>query len=405
MPKKEKGRERKMRKTSEEELSELKEILGREFPFLRKTVTRNLACFILAFVLLFRTYRGWYGRLTLSGIARCFPAKGTGRSRYKRLSRFLDNENFQMVDLTTDLTRLIYEEEDLLPVIIDQTQIGDVQVISANVPAEGRSIPLAITTFEYTRIETSQNLIEEEFLTNLSSRLPKGIKVVEIADRGYGKSILLKNRLERQELFIIRGKRDVIMHYKENKRTCHKSLGRLKHSQRKPRRYRNCFYQGKKEIEVDVIVYREKSFKEPWFLLVPSGKEDILSTERVVELYRRRMMIEVTFRDFKSHLGVRGLSLKVRKGERLDRLLGVMILTYILLLILGISEIGKSLRKRIEIPRSKARHGTRKTLSVLTVSLFAISDTFLLTRDNLINILTECFNQLEREKVFLLPSF
>jgi len=394
-----------MRKTSEEELSELKEILEKEFPSLKKTITRNLSCLIFAFVLLFRTYRGWYGRLTLSGIARCLPTKGSGKSRYKRVTRFLDNENFQMVDLTTDLVRLIYEEENLLPVIIDQTAIGDVQVISANVPAEGRSIPLAISTFEYTKIERSQNLIEEEFLTTLSSRLPKGIKVVQIADRGYGKSILLKNRLERGELFIIRGRRDVIMHYEENGKICRKSLGRLKHSLGKPRRYSGCLYQGKKEIKVDVIVYREKSFKEPWFLLVPSGKEDILSTERVIELYRRRMNIEVTFRDFKSQLGVRGLSLKVRKGKRLDRLLGVMVLTYILLLVLGISEIGKFLRKKIEIPRSKARHGTRKTLSVLTVSLFAISDTFLLTRDNLINILTECFNQLEREKVFLLPFF
>ncbi len=394
-----------MRKTGEEELTELKEILGREFPSLRKTVTRNLSCLIFAFLLLFRTYRGWYGRLTLSGIARCFPTKGTGRSRYKRVSRFLDNKNFQMINLTKDLIRLIYPEENILPVIIDQTAIRNVQVISANVPTEGRSIPIAISTFEYRRIETSQNYIEEEFLTALSSQLPKGIKILEIADRGYGKSVLLKNRLKRRELFIIRGRRDVIVHYEENGKIYHKSIGRLKHSLGKPRRYRGCLYQGRKEIKVDVVVYRERGFKEPWFLLVPSGKEDILSTEKVVELYRRRMNIEVTFRDFKSHLGVRGLSLKVRKGERLNRLLGAMVLTYILLLVLGAGEVGKFLRKRIEILRSKARHGTRKTLSVLTISLFAISDTFLLTRDNLINALTECFNCLEREKVFALPSF
>ena len=77
-------------------------------------------------------------------------------------------------------------------------------------------------------IERSQNHIEEEFLTTLSSRLPKGIKLVQIADRGYGKSILLKNRLQRKELFIIRGKRDVVINYEENKKTCRKSLGRLK---------------------------------------------------------------------------------------------------------------------------------------------------------------------------------
>jgi len=394
-----------MKETGEKELTELKEILEKEFPSLRKTVTRNLTCLIFALILLLRTYRGWYGRLTLSGIARCLPSKGTGKSRYKRLTRFLDNKNFQMINLSKDLIHLIYEEEGFLPVIIDQTAIGDVQVISANVPTEGRSIPTAISTFEYRKIETSQNLLEEEFLSFVSSQLPKELKIVEIADRGYGKSVLLKNRLKRGELFIIRGKRDVIVHYKENGKTYHRSLGRLKYSLGKPRRYRNCLYQGRKEIKVDVIVYRERSFKEPWFLLVPSGKEDILPTERIVELYRRRMNIEVTFRDFKSQLGVRGLSLKVRKGERLDRLLGAMVLTYILLLVLGISEIGKYLRKRIEIPRSKARHGTRKTLSVLTISLFAISDTFLLARDNLINILTECFNWLAREKVFLLPSF
>lgn len=306
-----------MRKTGEEELRELKNILGREFPSLRKTVTRNLSCLIFAFLLLFRTYRGWYGRLTLSGIARCFPAKGTGRSRYKRLSRFLDNGNFKMINLTKDLIRLIYPEENILPVIIDQTAIHDIQAISANVPIEGRSIPIAISTFEYRRIETSQNHLEEEFLTTLSSQLPKGIKILQIADRGYGKSVLLKNRLKREELFIIRGRRDIIVHYEENGKIYRKSLGRLKHSLGKPRRYRGCFYQGNKEIKVDVVVYRERGFKEPWFLLVPSGKEDILPTEKVVELYRRRMNIEVTFRDFKSHLGVRGLSLKVKKRRKI----------------------------------------------------------------------------------------
>ncbi len=47
------------------------------------------------------------------------------------------------------------------------------------------------------------------------------------------------------------------------------------------------------------------------------------------------MNIEVTFRDFKSHLGVRAISLKVRKSARLNRLLSVMVLVYIFLLIFG----------------------------------------------------------------------
>ena len=209
-----------MKEKYEKELTELKEGLIREFPSLRKTVTRNLSCLIFALLLLLRTYRGWYGRLTLGGIARCFPSKGTSKSRYKRLCRFLDNENFQMINLTKDLIRLICPKEELLPVIIDQTAIGDVQVISANIPIEGRSIPIATCTFEYGKIKDSQNNLEEEFLTNVSSQLPKEVKIVEIGDRGYGKSKLLKNRLERGELFVIRGRKDVIVTYEENGKTC-----------------------------------------------------------------------------------------------------------------------------------------------------------------------------------------
>jgi len=37
----------------------------------------------------------------------------------------------------------------LLPLIVDQTAIGDIQVITGSYPVEGRSVPLAMATFEY----------------------------------------------------------------------------------------------------------------------------------------------------------------------------------------------------------------------------------------------------------------
>ena len=86
-----------MKQIQEEDLDEFKKILEREFPSLKKTVARNLTLFIFSFVLLLRTYRGWYGRLTLGGIARCLPTKTDGRNRYKRVTRFLDNKNFQTI--------------------------------------------------------------------------------------------------------------------------------------------------------------------------------------------------------------------------------------------------------------------------------------------------------------------
>ena len=120
---------------------------------------------------------------------------------------------------------------------------------------------------------------------------------------------------------------------------------------------------------------------------MPPGVEEILPTEQVVEWYRLRMRIEVKFRDFKSCLGVRGLKLKVDKAEKIGRLLICMAIAYVLLIVMGDSDLARQLRKRIEVLRKRRRHGTRRTLSVLSMALFMATDSFLLTLSNLMALL------------------
>ena len=98
-------------------------------------------------------------------------------------------------------------------------------------------------------------------------------------------------------------------------------MGRLPHRSGRATRYRHVLYQSQKAEPVDVIVYRERGFEQPWFLLVPPDSESWLPTPEVVRLYRQRMQIEHCFRDWKSHLGLRGLHLQVDKSRRLLRLL------------------------------------------------------------------------------------
>lgn len=371
---------------------EIKETLKEQFPALRLSVVKNLSHFTIALVMLLRTSRGWYGRISLSGIARVVATEGGPKSRYKRLSRFLDNSQFKMVDLSPFLISIATgcENPSLLPLVIDQTEMSDVQVITASCPTEGRAIPVSIATFQHGKIKTSQPIIEDAFLERLAASLPGGLRLLWIMDRGYTRVSLLKTCRKHGWFFIIRGRGEVIIEYQENSKVCRKSVGRLKHRQGKAIRYRNVLYKDKGEEKIDIIVYREKGFKEPWFLLVPANSQDILPTEAVVAHYRARMNIEVNFRDFKSHLGARGLSLKVRKAERLDRLLAVMIIAYILLLVLGAGHLGIALRKELEIVRTKCRHGTKRTLSILSIALMTISDTFLLTRPQLIKRLVLC---------------
>ena len=115
------------------------------------------------------------------------------------------------------------------------------------------------------------------------------------------------------------------------------------------------------------------------------------------------MMIEVSFRDFKSQLGIRGLTLRVRRAERLSRLLCGLVLVYILFLSLGASSLGEGLRKALEIPRLKPRHGTTRTLNILSLALMAITDTFMLTSWDLVKVLIRLLGRLRQPEVFASP--
>src|SRR5216117_4550147 len=152
------------------------------------------------------------------------------------------------------------------------------------------------------------------------------------------------------------------------------SLGRLPHRTNWPVRYGHVLYHSQKAEPVDVIVYREREFQQPWFLIVPPDSEAWLPTEEVVRLYRQRMQIEQCFRDWKSHLGLRGLHLQVQKSERLLRVLMGFTLAYLIVLLLGQDPLAEKLRPYFEASRRHPRHGTAKVLSVLSVALQVLSD-------------------------------
>ena len=123
---------------------EIEDTLEEKFTELRRTVIKNLAHLVIALVIGLRTPREWYGKLSLSGISRCMCTEGKVKARYKRLHRFLDNPHFQSEQLSPGLLELVVGEEtpSLLPLIVDQTALGDVQVSTGSYPVEGRSVPL-----------------------------------------------------------------------------------------------------------------------------------------------------------------------------------------------------------------------------------------------------------------------
>lgn len=332
---------------------------------LRLSILKNLAAVTYAFLALSKGGRSGNGKLSLSAIARSFYAEGTQKSRFKRLSRFLNNRLFTAEVIVPYLIYFVIgiSQDRFIPVVVDQTAIGSVQVLMAGVLFSGRVLPIAFACFLHEKIYKSQNRLETGFLTLIMGSFPCRQKPVFVMDRAYGRLQLIQALNRINGLYIARAKSNVIV-WIGNKA---KSLSRFSSKQGRALRYSNVIYRKDRKEPVDIVIYFQKGFKDVWYLIVPAGSEAILSTKDVVKLYRSRMQIEQGFRDWKTHLGVRGLKLKVERDIRLTRLLFALSVAYLLLVLLGASSLGESLRTRFEIRRTKPRHGTTRSLSVLTL--------------------------------------
>ncbi len=123
---------------------------------------------------------------------------------------------------------------------------------------------------------------------------------------------------------------------------------------------------------MDLIIFHGKGYKEPWYLLVPANRPE--SAEEIIALYAKRMSIEQGFRDWKTHLGIRGMVfVNDNPAPRLTRLLLAFSLSYVLCLALGSTADSQLVRAFVEIPRRIARHGTTRTLSTLYIGILRLS--------------------------------
>jgi hypothetical protein len=349
------------------------------FPCLRRTVRKNLTRLTCAFLRLALSVRFGYGGLHLTSVARVLPEGKKFKSSYKWLGRFLQCKYFDPSSLAECMLGLILGEKPppWVIVLVDQTTVDGVQVINAAIPFQGRAVPVAWVDFEYpwkTLAPPSQNTIEGYLLTWLGLAVPPRVRLILVFDRGYARVELIKDLNRGRQPFLIRARSKVIVQAPVRGRQQRLSLGRLPHRSGQPRRYRHVLYHSREAEPVDVIVYRERGFEQPWFLLVPPDSESWLPSAEVVRLYRQRMQIEHCFRDWKSHLGLRGLHLHVNKSPRLLRLLMGFTLAYLLILLLGQDPLAEKIRPLFEQRRHHPRHGTERVLSVLSIALYLLSD-------------------------------
>ncbi|MCX7597477.1 MAG: transposase [Armatimonadetes bacterium] len=255
----------------------------------------------------------WLTRsLVLSQLALVMEGPKRHAHRLKRLFRFLSNPRFpaqQVMDrLAMHNLAAALQVGARKIVLFDVTHLTEnLAVLAAAIALRGRAVPLALWAYDPQQLQRSLNTVTHELLAHLRAQLGPFIAV---ADRGFGHAWPVRACRQLGVDFVLRIRGNVII----------TAAGRTAPAKDfTPRRgtafYPNARYGLHHRLQVNFVAV---AAQDPWLLI--TSLEDF---RRAPKLYSQRMQIEQTFRDLKTHLGLKNLCLT--SPRRLQVLLGARI--------------------------------------------------------------------------------
>ena len=280
-------------------------------------------------------------RLSLANLGRAMAGPARCKHKVKRAARFIANRRVTVADGMAGLiARLTRGRREPLAVALDWVEVRAFHTLVAAAVADGRSVPLLWASYPEWQLHKSQNNLEEGLIRLLRSLVPDRVRIILLADRGFGRAELARTLAGMVNVsFVIRVQPKVVVRHP-------RFTGKLidypvKKGMR--RVLRGARFRAKDPVTVNVVVRWKKGLPEhrdgPWFLITDLSKA---SAVRLTELYGKRMGIEEFFRDGKSVRN--GFALRhtqVSTAARFDRLMLVVALAYWLLTGLGLRALAE----------------------------------------------------------------
>ena len=273
-------------------------------------------------------------RISLANIGR--QMAGMVKHQIKRCWRFCANDRIETADAMRGIVKkILRKRKKKLLISFDWTDIKGFQTLMASVVFKGRSIPICWASCKKHVYDghRSRNSFEESLLLVLRSMIPGSIEVVLLADRGFGRTELARFCQNHHFHYVIRIQPNVIVHSasfngKLLDHPIHKGICKL---------LRSVTYRSHHSVTQNIVIRWVSDLPqkrdECWFLMT-----DLDSGPAIISrLYSQRMTIEELFRDHKNKAN--GWSLRdtrMTRPERLDRLLLIMAIAYLLLCGIGI---------------------------------------------------------------------
>jgi hypothetical protein len=273
-------------------------------------------------------------RISLANIGRAM--EGMAKHPIKRCWRFCSNPRVETADAMRGIVaKLLKKRKKKLLIALDWVDIKGFQTLVASVVLKGRSIPIAwaSTTNHVYDGYRSRNAFEESLLLVLRDLIPLKIKVVILADRGFGRTALASfcQRCHFGYLIRIQPKVTVRLHNFHGKLLdypVHKGIAKV---------LKRVRYRSDGAVTQNVVIHWPRNLPpkrdECWFLMSDQSG----TAHQLCRLYSRRMTIEQLFRDDKNKRN--GWSLrdtKITQPDRIDRLLLILAIAYLLLCGIGL---------------------------------------------------------------------
>jgi hypothetical protein len=329
----------------------LRAILGwteREVKGLRRSQRTTLAVLVTGLV------HG--GRAGVAAIGRSLPGAAFVKHKIKRVDRFLGNERVDLAAVSVALLAWATRRGGRLVLALDWTDLpGGKKLLSLAVPTRGRAVPVHGRVVDQAVMYKSQNSLEEGLLRELRVLVPAGTSVVIVADRGFGRTQLMKELRRLGFSFVLRVSGSALFEREGlRQRVQQVPLGRGQ-----THWFREVRYRDRHPVAVNLVLTWRRRMKEAWFL----ATDLTLPPREVIALYGYRMQIEEAFRDAKSvRWGFRLRHVCLRDCGRWERLLMVLGVAYLFLL-----AVGAEAESRREHRRLQANTVRKRTLSWLTV--------------------------------------
>jgi hypothetical protein len=252
----------------------------------------------------------------------------------KQVDRLLSNPGINVEQVSQQWVPYVVGPRQNIMVAMDWTDFdadNHATLMLSMVTRHGRATPLLWLTVDKDTLKNQRNNYEYQVLQRLADALPQGVKVVILADRGFGDQKLyrfLNEELKFDYIIRFRGNINVTAEDGET-RLAADWVG----SGGRARTLRNAAVTADQHQVGTVVCVHAKDMKEPWCL---AASTTIDRAKQLITCYGKRWSIEPGFRDTKDlRFGMGMGTIRVSDPQRRDRLWLLNAFAIALLTILG----------------------------------------------------------------------